>query len=213
MFLSWFEQYYDVFIDVSPRRFSPFHFNRFCDVAYTLNSGANALSTGDNTENVLLFVFSLPSSIDGLRRISVKMSVADVERIWRAVGGNSNATQMNGNSITQENENSNATQMNGNSITQENENSNATQMNDNNSITHENGNSNATQEDRNENTTQENRNENTAKPTVLNLIKKHIKHVLSLDTDLCVLEEIGSNALVLTRDGRVKVTLVPSFHS
>ena len=52
----------------------------------------------------------------------------------------------------------------------------------------------------------------TAEDITLSIVKKHIKHVLSLDTDLCTLEEIGSNALVLTRDGRVKVRLPPSTH-
>ena len=162
MFLSWFEQYYDVFIDLSPRRFSPFRFNRFCDVAFKFNSGANALSGGDHSENALLFVFSLPSAIDGLRRISVKMSVADVERIRRAVTERSNE-------------------------------------------------SGGGRSDGNENRTHANESRTTEDIT-LSIIKKHIKHVLSLDTDLCTLEEIGSNALVLTRDGRVKVRLPPSTH-
>lgn len=162
VFLNWFEQYYDVFIDLSARRFSPFRFNRFCDVAYTFNSGANALSGGDHSENALLFVFSLPSAIDGLRRISVKMSVADVERIRRAVSGRSDASE-------------------------------------------------AERDDQNEHERNEHRTaEDNA--TTLSLVKKHIKHVLSLDTDLCTLEEIGSNALVLTRDGRVKVRLPCSTH-
>ena len=174
MFLSWFEQYYDVFIDLSPRRF---RFNRFCDVAYKFNSGANALSGGDHSDNALLFVFSLPSTIDGLRRISVKMSVADVERIRRAVtersnesgGGRSDGNELGG---THANE----------------------------SRTHANESRTNTNESR------------TAEDITLSIVKKHIKHVLSLDTDLCTLEEIGSNALVLTRDGRVKVRLPPSTH-
>ena len=177
VFLSWFEQYYDVFIDLSPRRFSPFRFNRFCDVAYKFNSGANALSGGDHSDNALLFVFSLPSTIDGLRRISVKMSVADVERIRRAVtersnesgGGRSDGNELGG---THANE----------------------------SRTHANESRTNTNESR------------TAEDITLSIVKKHIKHVLSLDTDLCTLEEIGSNALVLTRDGRVKVRLPPSTH-
>lgn len=169
VFLSWFEQYYDVFIDLSPRRFSPFRFNRFCDVAFKFNSGANALSGGDHSENALLFVFSLPSTIDGLRRISVKMSVADVERIRRAVTERSNES---GGGRSDGNENR----------------------------THANENRTNTNESR------------TAEDITLSIVKKHIKHVLSLDTDLCTLEEIGSNALVLTRDGRVKVRLPPSTH-
>ena len=187
MFLSWFEQYYDVFIDLSPRRFSPFRFNRFCDVAYKFNSGANALSGGDHSDNALLFVFSLPSTIDGLRRISVKMSVADVERIRRAVS-------MSETESSDENE---SERSDGNE--------NRTHANEN--RTH--ANENRTHANESRTNTNESR---TAEDITLSIVKKHIKHVLSLDTDLCTLEEIGSNALVLTRDGRVKVRLAPSTH-
>ena len=181
MFLSWFEQYYDVFIDLSPRRFSPFRFNRFCDVAYKFNSGANALSGGDHSDNALLFVFSLPSTIDGLRRISVKMSVADVERIRRAVS-------MSETESSDENE---SERSDGNELGGTHANENRTHANENRTNTNE---------------------SRTAEDITLSIVKKHIKHVLSLDTDLCTLEEIGSNALVLTRDGRVKVRLPPSTH-
>ena len=181
VFLSWFEQYYDVFIDLSPRRFSPFRFNRFCDVAYKFNSGANALSGGDHSENALLFVFSLPSTIDGLRRISVKMSVADVERIRRAVS-------MSETESSDENESGRS---DGNELGGTHANENRTHANENRTNTNE---------------------SRTAEDITLSIVKKHIKHVLSLDTDLCTLEEIGSNALVLTRDGRVKVRLPPSTH-
>ena len=181
MFLSWFEQYYDVFIDLSPRRFSPFRFNRFCDVAYKFNSGANALSGGDHSDNALLFVFSLPSTIDGLRRISVKMSVADVERISRAVS-------MSETESSDENESGRS---DGNELGGTHANENRTHANESRTNTNE---------------------SRTAEDITLSIVKKHIKHVLSLDTDLCTLEEIGSNALVLTRDGRVKVRLPPSTH-
>lgn len=181
VFLSWFEQYYDVFIDLSPRRFSPFRFNRFCDVAYKFNSGANALSGGDHSDNALLFVFSLPSTIDGLRRISVKMSVADVERIRRAVS-------MSETESSDENESGRS---DGNELGGTHANENRTHANENRTNTNE---------------------SRTAEDITLSIVKKHIKHVLSLDTDLCTLEEIGSNALVLTRDGRVKVRLAPSTH-
>ena len=181
VFLSWFEQYYDVFIDLSPRRFSPFRFNRFCDVAYKFNSGANALSGGDHSDNALLFVFSLPSTIDGLRRISVKMSVADVERIRRAVS-------MSETESSDENESGRS---DGNELGGTHANENRTHANENRTNTNE---------------------SRTAEDITLSIVKKHIKHVLSLDTDLCTLEEIGSNALVLTRDGRVKVRLPPSTH-
>ena len=188
VFLSWFEQYYDVFIDLSPRRFSPFRFNRFCDVAYKFNSGANALSGGDHSDNALLFVFSLPSTIDGLRRISVKMSVADVERIRRAVS-------MSETESSDENESGRS---DGNELGGTHANENRTHANEN--RTHANESRTNTNESR------------TAEDITLSIVKKHIKHVLSLDTDLCTLEEIGSNALVLTRDGRVKVRLPPSTH-
>lgn len=181
VFLSWFEQYYDVFIDLSPRRFSPFRFNRFCDVAYKFNSGANALSGGDHSDNALLFVFSLPSTIDGLRRISVKMSVADVERIRRAVS-------MSETESSDENESGRS---DGNELGGTHANENRTHANESRTNTNE---------------------SRTAEDITLSIVKKHIKHVLSLDTDLCTLEEIGSNALVLTRDGRVKVRLPPSTH-
>lgn len=181
MFLSWFEQYYDVFIDLSPRRFSPFRFNRFCDVAYKFNSGANALSGGDHSDNALLFVFSLPSTIDGLRRISVKMSAADVERIRRAVS-------MSETESSDENESGRS---DGNELGGTHANENRTHANESRTNTNE---------------------SRTAEDITLSIVKKHIKHVLSLDTDLCTLEEIGSNALVLTRDGRVKVRLAPSTH-
>lgn len=181
VFLSWFEQYYDVFIDLSPRRFSPFRFNRFCDVAYKFNSGANALSGGDHSDNALLFVFSLPSTIDGLRRISVKMSVADVERIRRAVS-------MSETESSDENERGRS---DGNELGGTHANENRTHANESRTNTNE---------------------SRTAEDITLSIVKKHIKHVLSLDTDLCTLEEIGSNALVLTRDGRVKVRLSPSTH-
>ena len=181
VFLSWFEQYYDVFIDLSPRRFSPFRFNRFCDVAYKFNSGANALSGGDHSDNALLFVFSLPSTIDGLRRISVKMSVADVERIRRAVS-------MSETESSDENESGRS---DGNELGGTHANENRAHANENRTNTNE---------------------SRTAEDITLSIVKKHIKHVLSLDTDLCTLEEIGSNALVLTRDGRVKVRLAPSTH-
>lgn len=181
VFLSWFEQYYDVFIDLSPRRFSPFRFNRFCDVAFKFNSGANALSGGDHSENALLFVFSLPSTIDGLRRISVKMSVADVERIRRAVS-------MSETESSDENESGRS---DGNELGGTHANENRTHANESRTNTNE---------------------SRTAEDITLSIVKKHIKHVLSLDTDLCTLEEIGSNALVLTRDGRVKVRLPPSTH-
>lgn len=181
VFLSWFEQYYDVFIDLSPRRFSPFRFNRFCDVAYKFNSGANALSGGDHSDNALLFVFSLPSTIDGLRRISVKMSVADVERIRRAVS-------MSETESSDENESGRS---DGNELGGTHANENRTHANESRTNTNE---------------------SRTAEDITLSIVKKHIKHVLSLDTDLCTLEEIGSNALVLTRDGRVKVRLAPSTH-
>ena len=48
---------------------------------------------------------------------------------------------------------------------------------------------------------------------VLDVIKAHLQRVFSIDPDLCILEEIGSNTLVLTRDGRVKVISVRMNHS
>ena len=91
---------------------------------------------------------------------------------------------------------------------------NESRTNTNESRTHANENRTNTNESRTHaNESRTNTNESrTAEDITLSIVKKHIKHVLSLDTDLCTLEEIGSNALVLTRDGRVKVRLPPSTH-
>lgn len=144
MFLSWLEQYYDVFIDLAPRRYSPFQFSQFCDLVYHFNTASNAMASDENGENALLLVFSLPNVIDGLRRLSVKMSISDLERILHATRR----------------------------------------------IEEENGGR-----------------------VVLDVVKAHLQRVFSIDPDLCILEEIGSNTLVLTRDGRVKVISVRMNHS
>ena len=143
MFLSWLEQYYDLFIDLSPRRYSPFQFAQFCDLAYHFNTTSNAIASDENGENALLFVFSLPSTIDGLRRLSVKMSVSDLERILLAT---------------------------------------------------------------------RRKEEEEGGHVVLNVVKAQLQRVFSVDSDLCILEEIGSNTLVLTRDGRVKVITGEGHH-
>ena len=143
MFLSWLEQYYDLFIDLSPRRYSPFQFAQFCDLVYHFNTASNAIASDENGENALLFVFSLPSTIDGLRRLSVKMSVSDLERILLAT---------------------------------------------------------------------RRKEEEESGHVVLDVVKAQLQRVFSVDSDLCILEEIGSNTLVLTRDGCVKVITGEGHH-
>ena len=79
VFLEWFRQVYDVFIDMTTKRFSPFQLTNLCNAAYEMSQ--NIVS---DPESSVLLTFSLPSVIDGIRKLHVSIPIDDLRKMSEA---------------------------------------------------------------------------------------------------------------------------------
>lgn len=70
---------YDVFIDTTTKRFSPFQLTNLCNAAYEMSQ-----SISPDPDSSVLFTFSLPSVIDGIRKLHVSIPTDDLQKMSEA---------------------------------------------------------------------------------------------------------------------------------
>jgi hypothetical protein len=74
-FINWFQQYYDAMVDTTKRKYSPYQMLYLCNKLY------DTIQPKEGNENEVLASFTLPSCIDAIRRIRVKIPVHDINGI------------------------------------------------------------------------------------------------------------------------------------
>lgn len=122
---------FDVFIDYSSRRFSPYLLSSFCDKMYPFL--IPSLENDAAKDTSIIISFRLPACIEGLNHITVTIPTTDVYRIQ------TNFPQHH--------------------------------------------------------------------YKCMEIVKKHLQSLLSIEPSICIVEEIGLPNIVITKDGRIKVGL------